>query len=110
MKVTIYPCDGLARGGQSVNTTCAGAVGSNPDLKDESANPLGLPVSKEQLGRFHAPDNTDKKTDSGEDEHGGRSRSAGEQRLEQRREPVGECPEILAASLAAQEAKITQDG
>ncbi|XP_069078298.1 uncharacterized protein [Pleurodeles waltl] len=97
-------CDGPARCGPSVNTTCAGTAESNPALKDEAANPRELPASKEEPGGFHASGRTDEKTNGREEGGCGSSRSTGERRFDQRQEPGGGCLKRFAASSAAQEA------
>ncbi|KAJ1106867.1 hypothetical protein NDU88_004265 [Pleurodeles waltl] len=45
-------CDRSALRDPSVNTTCAVAASSIPELEDEAANPLGVLVLKEPPGSF----------------------------------------------------------
>ncbi|KAJ1109579.1 hypothetical protein NDU88_006939 [Pleurodeles waltl] len=69
-----------------MNTTCAGAAGTNPALKDVTANPRKLPASKEEPGGLRAEKRRDEKADGGEERHGVNSSSTGERRFKRNQE------------------------
>ncbi|KAJ1080525.1 hypothetical protein NDU88_000724 [Pleurodeles waltl] len=105
LHMDLRKCDGQARCGLSVNTTCAGAAGTNPALKEVTANPQELPASKEEPGGLRAEKRTDEKAYGREETDGGvTSSSTGERNFEGRPKPGGECPNIIAVTSVAQEA------
>ncbi|KAJ1136258.1 hypothetical protein NDU88_002675 [Pleurodeles waltl] len=93
-------CDGLARCGRSVNTTCAGAGGTNPAQKDVTANPRELPASKEEPGGLRGRRGQMKRQTAerrGAAEVAG-VRENGYSKGDRNQEPGGKCPNIFAVS------------